>query len=56
MEDILVATAARTQNIQSDESLEAHQRPKRDYWGKAGFRNRLSEGNHHTAETCIGVK
>jgi hypothetical protein len=36
MEGILVATAARTQNIQSDESLEAHQRPKRDYWGKLG--------------------
>jgi hypothetical protein len=56
MEGILVATAARTQNIQSDEKLEAHQRPKCEYWVKAGFRNRLSEGNHHTPETCTSVK
>jgi hypothetical protein len=55
MEGILVATAARTQNIQSDERQEAHQRPKCDYWGKVGFRNRLSEGNHHTPEACTGV-
>jgi hypothetical protein len=50
MEDILVATAARVQNIQSDESLEAHQRPKRDYWEK------LDSATDFPKETIIPQK
>jgi hypothetical protein len=39
----LIATAARSQNVRSDERVEGHQLPKCDYRGRAGFRNGLSE-------------
>jgi hypothetical protein len=48
MEGILVTTAAETQKTPVDNRLKGRPQHESDCTGKAGFRNRIPEGNHHT--------
>jgi hypothetical protein len=48
MEGILVTTAAGTQKTHVDNRLKGRPQHESDCTGKAGFRNRIPEGNHHT--------
>src|ERR1700758_5879094 len=53
MEGILVTTAAETQKTHVDNRLKGRPQHESDCTGKAGFRNRIPEGNHHT--TLVGL-